>query len=719
MASSTRVSNHDRSRQIGWLCFLADVHKKEDGKLTLVATIMMLAMVVLIGLIGNAGHTVNQKIEAQNAADAAAFSSALWMARGMNALTATNHMLGEVTSLCAIHEAIGGPGADLGIEENTTENQVLDGIISVTLNLAPIGELPPNPAAVYVPAPVHKIDRRIIKFITDRTTPSDSDERKFKAFATILDSKMTLKRELNILLLVKSIADLGFYAPPPISWGTVPAAYVAHIASTLRIVLIGKEWIVLEVIEDVAGFEPFKKLKLDLLEAELIPTLIEHANFVASYDPESKEFESGILNVAIERTLRELEERHSVDMATFPAAAELRLPVVAEPAPSLSGGADVDGWGDDNPVMPDMSKLDDLKNSTNKTLNKIRNRIRDLEKEKDDLDGYEKVIDERLKEDDISDEEKAELESEKQAIADSRKDLDRQIAENKESEQKIVEENAKLPNEVTAPFSHPSVGRIPSNLMDQSQERYTQWVRATHPYTDSFRAPILAMFKKHLKISKAAKHFEKWSNRYTMVKAWQFRSGYRIEKTGDTSTQWRKSEDPLQMLVMKDAFDGQQSRKGSEPWTNSSDAGKAKAEEYFTLIGFAHRTFEPLFSTVVYPSASDKGITAYAQAIFYNGNQQQTPVGGDYQTKIGWDTLNWDPQSQVPEWGGPASESGVEWPWQVFTSKERELKVKLNWQPKLMPVTESRLEDSGTDLSGDMADNVEHAIEYFEELGTH
>ena len=72
--------------------------QRRSGKISLVAGITLLLLVALAGLIGNAGHTAHQKISTQNAADAAAFSSSLWMARGMNALTATNHMLGEATA---------------------------------------------------------------------------------------------------------------------------------------------------------------------------------------------------------------------------------------------------------------------------------------------------------------------------------------------------------------------------------------------------------------------------------------------------------------------------------------------------------------------------------------------------------------------------------------------------------------------------------------------
>jgi hypothetical protein len=39
---------------------------------------------------------------------------------------------------------------------------------------------------------------------------------------------------------------------------------------------------------------------------------------------------------------------------------------------------------------------------------------------------------------------------------------------------------------------------------------------------------LLAKLLDQLEKSKAAEHYEKWTNRYTLVKAWQFRSGYRF-----------------------------------------------------------------------------------------------------------------------------------------------------------------------------------------------
>src|SRR6185369_4214642 len=100
--------------------------RHRHGKITLVTLFAILGLVVMAGFVGNVGQTVSTKIGAQNAADAVAFSSAQWMARGMNSLTATNHLLGEVTGLCVVIEALGGPEMDAGMAVYTKQNQTLD-----------------------------------------------------------------------------------------------------------------------------------------------------------------------------------------------------------------------------------------------------------------------------------------------------------------------------------------------------------------------------------------------------------------------------------------------------------------------------------------------------------------------------------------------------------------------------------------------------------------
>jgi hypothetical protein len=687
----------------------------ENGKVSLLASLMMLALVALAGLVGNTGHVSKEKLELQNAADSIAYSSTLWMARGMNALTATNHLLGEATAIASVHEAIGGPELDLSINRNTNENIALDRVIR---SLAPLAPVAPS---IYSPPPIPSIDRRVVKFVTDRTSPTDG---KMSGFATIYDSRMTLKRQLVVILPAKSFANLGFLVPPPWGYATAAAAYVVHIAGTANIVLIGKEWLVLEALEAIAGvFKPMKSV----VEKQLIPTLATHANFVASHDPATKQLKPGIVNLAVERVVLDLQDRLDVEASLFPEFKELRLPVEPEPNPNLRGSSPpTDGWGTDVPPVFPMPELGTgrMRRKLANSIDDMKRRVQKLRDGIDDLDEFEKDIDERLDEDDVSAGERAELKREKREIQKSRDAKEKRIDEIEQKLSELAAQQTQLEQAINQPLpqqsDNPSIQSIPRQL-NHEQERYTQWVRATYPQADSFRAPIRAWLKQWAPKSNAADHFEKWTNRYTLVKAWQFRSGYRPRKSGN-QVSWQKQKKPLQMLVMRDAYRGSRDRKGFEKWTGGNDASKREAEKLFTLIGVAHRDYQPLFSQVLYPSSSETGATAYAQAIFYNANEQKPGSGRNAsQEKIGWDTLNWDPLTRTPEWGAPAHETAPKWPWEAFdgSSNSAVAKVKLNWQAKLMPVQTSRIQDAAVTLDGDARKNVEHAASHFDKLGNH
>lgn len=69
-----------------------------------VFAVMFLAM--LLGMVMNAGRDVDGKLRMQNAADSAAYSGGVVLARGMNTLAFTNHLLCDVFALDAfLHEA--------------------------------------------------------------------------------------------------------------------------------------------------------------------------------------------------------------------------------------------------------------------------------------------------------------------------------------------------------------------------------------------------------------------------------------------------------------------------------------------------------------------------------------------------------------------------------------------------------------------------------------
>ena len=603
----------------------------------------------------------------------------------------------------------------LGVERNTSENSALDGIIR---SLAPIAPVAPS---IYSPPPIPNTDRRVVKFVTDRTSPADGS---MKAFATIYDARMSLKRQLVIILPAKAFANLGFLVPPPWGYATAAAAYAVHITATANLVLIGKEWFVLEALEAIAGlFKPVKKT----IERQLIPTLSAHADFVASFDPASGKLKPGIINGAVERLVGDLEKRLEVEASLFPEFENLRLPVEPEPKPDLRGtGQPTAGWGSDQPASFPMPELgsDRMRRKLQNAIDKMQDRLDKLRQDLQDLDQFESDIDDRLEEDNVEASEKAELEKEKQEIATSRQNKQRRIEELEQKLAEIQAQRQQLEQALNQPIpdrsDNPSIESVPRQL-NQNQERYTQWVRASYPQVDGFRAPIAAWLQQWAPKSKAADHFEKWTNRYTLIKAWQYRSGYSASKSG-TRIRWDKRNPLLHMLVMEEAYRGSRDRKGHENWTGDSPVAQREAEQRFTLVGIAHRDYRPLFSHVLYPPATQTGLTSYAQAIFYNANPQQPGSGrGPIQDSIGWDTLNWDPSARPPEWASPATQAAPRWPWEAFDGRSSQpvARVKLNWQAKLMPVRKTRIQETAVTLDGDARKNLEHAAKFLEKLGNH
>jgi hypothetical protein len=110
------ISRHVRS-------VVADLAVGEDGKISIITIIVVVIFFLLIGFVVNGGQGVVEKIEVQIAADSVAYSSAVWMARGMNAVTTTNHLMGELTSLLVVLESFGGPtlGGDQNDDDESAE----------------------------------------------------------------------------------------------------------------------------------------------------------------------------------------------------------------------------------------------------------------------------------------------------------------------------------------------------------------------------------------------------------------------------------------------------------------------------------------------------------------------------------------------------------------------------------------------------------------------
>jgi hypothetical protein len=73
---------------------------------------VFLGMLVLFSFLLNTGLVVSRKVDAQNAADAVAYSTSLQRAKGMNAITAANHLMGELHAVTIMHHSFGGDELD-------------------------------------------------------------------------------------------------------------------------------------------------------------------------------------------------------------------------------------------------------------------------------------------------------------------------------------------------------------------------------------------------------------------------------------------------------------------------------------------------------------------------------------------------------------------------------------------------------------------------------
>ncbi|MEY4176539.1 MAG: hypothetical protein RLY70_113 [Planctomycetota bacterium] len=80
---------------------LARLRSDQAGSISIASVFALLLLVMLLGMVMNSSRHVDRKVRLQNAADAVAWSGAQVMARGMNGLAFTNHLLSDVFALTA------------------------------------------------------------------------------------------------------------------------------------------------------------------------------------------------------------------------------------------------------------------------------------------------------------------------------------------------------------------------------------------------------------------------------------------------------------------------------------------------------------------------------------------------------------------------------------------------------------------------------------------
>lgn len=245
----------------------------ERGGLVFSASVVIIGMAVLIGMIGNIGSEVVQKQRLQIAADSAAYSSAVWMARGMNTVCTLNHMMGEITAYIVILEAMGGPeakpGEGIARRNFCNKEKIYDEVINSPWRFYSINNILFNPS----------VDDKLADWVEDGLVYKNTGR---KCGAAIMDGELTLKSSYVTSLNKKGAINTAAIAATGVTFGfgygaARAAAQIAHYAEDAELLLILQEMGVLKALTiQVNILVPLQKPGF----RSLLPTLAAYAQNV-------------------------------------------------------------------------------------------------------------------------------------------------------------------------------------------------------------------------------------------------------------------------------------------------------------------------------------------------------------------------------------------------------------------------------------------------------
>lgn len=265
---------------------------RRRGMMTLINVVAVLLMVLMVVFVLNSGKILKRKTEQQHDADAVADAVARQKARGMNAITATNHLIGEGLAFVVLHHALGG---DLLDRQKIAENHAPDGLRD-RLNQSNAELDAAQRAAMSAGASTPAYDRV-------------RQQRGIKAQAALLRGKIKLKTYL-IWAYWNKVAAKAMQAYPP----TEPAGVALELAMDLFERKIDLEYRILNAVQTAATqLLPLKFMLRDqvLVEAK------EFTNDIVERTPE-----------IVRETAQAMAEAQGADTAFV---VDPRLPVVLDP----------------------------------------------------------------------------------------------------------------------------------------------------------------------------------------------------------------------------------------------------------------------------------------------------------------------------------------------------------------------------------------------------
>lgn len=623
---------------------LLRLHALEDGKISMSALFVALAFFVTIGFVGNAEMAVFRKIEAQNAADSMALTASTWRARGLNAVTANNHLMGELTAVLVVIEGLGGPELD-GVDEPSPIDesvQINDAISDPAFGS--IGGFGGEGTVLEVLVPVWgsiaaetqfaRADKEYVDFLHKTFT---DDKGRHDAGATIYDGQMSMKILIWYGFGTKLASNAVYFVVSAVSLGSAEGIAAAtnlgvHLAIDGAMIAVVKDWYLTK------GVIVFARM-LQPLRDPVLPVALQGLSLYG--DSLADEFQ---VRNAIEENLKASRQEFGVEsFRTFPRLAEIELPVREEPPPESNGPASIPpSLSDRRPEEPPEVRFIKAPLGTLKaSIDTINDLIPDF------LDA----------------------------------DIDIGVAPGFRLEAKSIPQQDGGGFGFKGNFSLKHLGEYARDEnVDWQRERASQWVRATYPHVDELRRPLCAFFEKVIPTSAMSTYLVHWTNRYTIS------ASHRLRTDGEGR----------HLYVLED---GRPDAKGNEPWT----ANPPRAEELFAVQLFVKvETPRAILTPPFFPNPNKKGVMALAESMVYNANGRRvtgpTNLPGPRQPDTGWDTLNWTPPVVAPEWGG-AQESDpgdMDRAISLFSTGAKQQggsasRVQLNWQSKLSPVGEKRL----------------------------
>ena len=778
-----------------------------SGKISLITVFTLLLFAVLIIYVANVGRAVNDKIELQNAADATAYSTAIWKARSLNAITTTNHLMGELTAMTVVLDSFGGPmlGDSSAREHRSDTSRKIYEELKKFSDANLDEKLP-----LFVNPTLGDLDKQIVDNIVGPNGLMTESKGYHLAGAAIYDAKLALQNWATVIMWSKSKANIALEIAAVLEitpfaafgYAIEAAAVVVHGYMTAKLGELAKEWLILDATENAISVVNAEGILKKAVFDGALPALSIYADSVVGSNVIRKlggtspaSFRKGVLE-----TRNQLVAVYRLNSAkTFPSWHKMKLPVIEEepPATNQDPRISMGEWG-----FPDSYWTGNF--TASNELNDIRKKIKPindvLKKINDVLKPFKRIFNTYKKA--------------KNRLGGSLPipEFIKEYAGYFDKYDRILRslESLNIPDKLPMEFGgNPCKEGDPKHRLPKfywQAEQKSQWVRATYPYVDEYRAPVIGFFKKECKYSDFATYYSHWSNRYTLANSYLARRPKNPSNRNANSTAGilkqlkalvaklrRKFEDATDQTAEENAgfvdtnkfievsnqlkdvlrFRGQLTSLASwfdqvakhqqdvidlgqsvsappgstipedtikglaeemarinvldellnlledlvalleleephmyvlqdmepetkgemEPWLNNPKVAK----KMFCVSVKVTRDAPKIFGSGLFAAHGATPREAYATAMVYNANGRELRLNSNgAQPNTGWDTLNWAPPVNAPEWGDhrPSSRTDLK-PWQLIKARSasNQNKVKVNWKVKLVPFDTTKLKD--------------------------